>query len=51
MPRDFGPDARARRGRDLWILVAVALLGLTGRLIYLQLFRGSYYRTLSETEK
>lgn len=51
MPRNFGPEARAERARILWVLVGVVLLGLTGRLVQLQLVRGEYFRALSEENR
>ncbi len=51
MPRDFGPEARAVRARDLWILVGGVFALLLFRLIWLQLIQGSYFRVLSEENR
>lgn len=51
MPRDFGPDVRASRAREMWWLVGVVILGLALRLGYLQLVRGDDYRRLSEENR
>lgn len=51
MPRDFGPEARAERARALVVLVGVIVVALLGRLSWLQLARGAYFRTLSEENR
>lgn len=51
MPRDFGPDARAERARDLALLVAAAILLLIGRLAWLQMVRSDHFLALAEENR
>lgn len=51
MPRDFGPVARASRFRDIGIVAGLIFVVLLGRLAWLQLVKGSYFRTLSEDNR
>jgi penicillin-binding protein 2 len=51
VPRDFGPVARAARFRELAITLGLVFLILLGRLAWLQLFRGSEFRALSEENR
>jgi penicillin-binding protein 2 len=51
VPREFGVEARIGRARDLWILIGLLLVLLIARLAYLQLFKGAYFRSLSEENR
>ncbi len=51
MPRDFGPEARAERARDLSLLIGAVVVALVLRLGWLQIVRGEYFRGLSEENR
>lgn len=51
MPREFTPEVRARRARDISFLVGAVLFVLVGRLGFLQIVRGGHFDELSDENR